>query len=447
MAFNHGKNCRVWIDGYDLSQYFTEASMSGKVDLADTTTFAGTAGALVAKTVIPGITDGTISLKGMFDGSPAQIGNTVAASKQVVGVDNYFNNLIVLDTGSGTAVVPQNIDTCCTVSPTGATSAGSRVWCCAGALSSYQFTAPIKNVVTVDAQIQSDGGLDTGVSLYDPTTPDTPNATPATVSNGASLTGGTLTAATGNPSTTYPGTGKIAVPVTGGFQILAYTGTTATTWTGVTGGSGTSSGGSVLQVFSGTGVNDTQSPQGSATTDAFTGAIVLSDGGFLTVNTSPAAAGFPARGQLVVPITPSGTANVYYTGLTYVSPFKFTGLSNTGGATTTTGGSVTLAPVTSHTGAYALLHVGAVGTGGIAYAAVQSSDDNATWTTTATWTLSASGAGLSEVGTGQLGGTGGTGGYILTIPPGTAIGRFVRVLVAYTAGSTGIPILVSFVRL
>lgn len=64
MAFGHGKNIKVYVNGNDLTGYFDTIDQAGTAKTAEVTTF----GAL-AETFIAGILGGTISADGFFDGS------------------------------------------------------------------------------------------------------------------------------------------------------------------------------------------------------------------------------------------------------------------------------------------------------------------------------------------------------------------------------------------
>jgi hypothetical protein len=60
-TFVHGKGTGVLLDEFDLSTYFNSADMSRTTDTAETTAFGST-----SKSYIVGLSDGTLSLSGMF---------------------------------------------------------------------------------------------------------------------------------------------------------------------------------------------------------------------------------------------------------------------------------------------------------------------------------------------------------------------------------------------
>lgn len=62
-TFRHGKNTVVLFDKYDLSQYFTSASVMAKADTVETTTFGSS-----FKTYAVGQQDATVSLEGLWSG-------------------------------------------------------------------------------------------------------------------------------------------------------------------------------------------------------------------------------------------------------------------------------------------------------------------------------------------------------------------------------------------
>lgn len=440
-GFLHGKNTRVYIDEFDLSRYFNEAMMMGKVEVADTTTFAISPGISVSKTVIPGVKDGTLQFKGLFDSTPS---NTAAGTS---GVDNYFYTLVAQETGGGNAsLVPTNVESCLSVSPGGSWAPGSRVWAAAGVASQYQISAPVKNAVSITADIQCDGGVETGVSLHDPGVND---AIPTTVNVAAGIALPTATLTVSAAPSTYPTAGTILVPNgANSYATIAYTSVTLVSpfsFNGCTGGTGTTTAGAVLGLIPGTGVNDESIGSGAATTTTVAAGVVLTAAPFtLTVTPSPITAGFPTNGQIVIP-TSGGSATLSYSGITATS---FTGV--TGGAgQTTTAGNVTLPPIATITGAYGFLHLGPIAGagGGLAAAKLQNSDDNTTWTDVPNGAWSIPGGPVGQFGSGQNAGLDGPGGYILSIPRGTSILRYVRVVLAYDSGSTAGPILVTFIRL
>lgn len=443
MAFSHSKNCRVYIDAFDMSGYLTEASMMAKTDTPDVTTFPAVAGAGGSKKVIPGIKEQTLQLKGLFD--PRVTVSTLAAGS-TAGPDIYLHYIIAAETGVGSVQPPTNLETCVSVAPEGSWAPGRHVWAAANVISDYQVSSPVKNVVSLQATFVSDGVTDTGVSLHDPTVSEALPTTyvNAVVSQVLPVTTLNLSAA---PST-YPTSGQLLVPVAAGYSIITYTGVSGSTFTGCTGGTGTTIAAAVLPLWPGTGVNDQQVPQNSTTgpTVTIAAAITLLTTPFsLTVTANPITAGFPQSGNIVVPISGS-TVTLAYSGLDATHFLNCTG----GGSQVTVSGSVVLSPISSAYGAYGFLHVGQVtgaGSTGVQLAKLQHSDDNTTWSDVpgGAWTLGTFNQG--QYGTGQYGGGGIPGGYILTIPSGTQILRFVRTSIAYSASSLSTVVLVTFIRL
>ncbi len=60
-TFVHGKGAGVFVDQYNLSEYFNNADFSASIETAETTGFGST-----AKSYIVGLGDATLSLSGMF---------------------------------------------------------------------------------------------------------------------------------------------------------------------------------------------------------------------------------------------------------------------------------------------------------------------------------------------------------------------------------------------
>lgn len=170
MAFSHGKNTKVAFGGHNLTTYFNEASLSGAAETAQTSTFTAS-----AHTYVVGLTDGTISLGGLFDGSAGAVDE---ALQQTLGVeDQYVMVLPGGDSGSARALFAK----------------------CEG--TSYEISSPIGDVVSVSAEFQGDGGIHGGDYLRAAGSGaafDTITAGAAAVDeNGASKDGATVSGAGG----------------------------------------------------------------------------------------------------------------------------------------------------------------------------------------------------------------------------------------------------------
>lgn len=149
-TFRHGRNTVVLTDQYDLSSFFNESSSSRTVETAETTTFGSS-----AKSYITGLRDGTLSLSGLFDGTANAVDQIFAAALQSA----TDNNVTVALEGN---------------------SVGTLVHMLASQETSYEVTSPVSDVVSVSAEFQADGGLESGRLLA-----------PATVISTATTTNGT----------------------------------------------------------------------------------------------------------------------------------------------------------------------------------------------------------------------------------------------------------------
>lgn len=78
MAFSHGKDGKIFVNGYNLSAYLTSFKSTEDVDMAETSTF-GTS----AKTYVAGMRDATLSLEGYFDGVAGAVDDVLKAAIQV----------------------------------------------------------------------------------------------------------------------------------------------------------------------------------------------------------------------------------------------------------------------------------------------------------------------------------------------------------------------------
>lgn len=158
MAFVHGKSSVVLFNATNLSPYLNSASTTNNVETAETTAFGNN-----SKTYIIGLKDGTISLAGMFDGDSGAIDPIIQAK---LGVENSI----------------------VTVLPAGGTI-GNRAIIAQTDLTSYDISSPVADVVSVSAELQADGGIDTGVSLH-ALGAETATGTATSVDNSASSSNG-----------------------------------------------------------------------------------------------------------------------------------------------------------------------------------------------------------------------------------------------------------------
>lgn len=160
MPFIHGKSAVILHNEYNLSAYFNDVSASRSVETAETTAFGNS-----AKTYITGLADGTLSLSGMFDGAANAIDQELT---DVIGA-------------AGDSVV--------SVSVSGVTTIGTRMYSLGGKLTSYEISAPVGDVVAASAEYQANGGIGNAVSLA-ALAAITTTTTGSAVDNAASSTDG-----------------------------------------------------------------------------------------------------------------------------------------------------------------------------------------------------------------------------------------------------------------
>ena len=135
MAFLHGKNTAVLFNASDLSAFFNDASVTRSVETAETTAFGAS-----SKTYIVGLKDGTVSLTCMFDGSSGAVDEVLQG---VLGTEDGANLSVFFD----------------------GMTAGNRVSLAKVEETSYDISAPVGDVVAASAELQADGGVDTGIAL------------------------------------------------------------------------------------------------------------------------------------------------------------------------------------------------------------------------------------------------------------------------------------------
>lgn len=157
MPASHGKNTVVLVGQNNLSSYLNNVDSSKTADTHETTTFTKD-----AKTYAAGQKDGTLAMSGLFDG--------VADA-----VDEELDAIL-----GGTAQVV-------TIGLEGM-AATKRCRLLQALETEYNVSAPVSDMVAVDAAMQADGGIDAGVSLHPPTAVGAGNGT--AVDNGSATTNG-----------------------------------------------------------------------------------------------------------------------------------------------------------------------------------------------------------------------------------------------------------------
>lgn len=162
MAFVHGKSTGVLINAADFTAWLNEASMSGEIDATETTVFGQG-----NKTYIVGLADGKITFGGLFDG-----GSTASDALTATMRANAISN--------GTAVVA-------TYMPEGNVY-GKRCSIAQGVLTSYEVSGAVADVNEAKYEVQTDGGLDSGLILAAATSVATATTTNGTAIDNTALT-------------------------------------------------------------------------------------------------------------------------------------------------------------------------------------------------------------------------------------------------------------------
>lgn len=96
MGKSLGKNCIVQLAGTDISTWCSSADFQRVVDLLDSQTFVDT-----AKEVVPGLTDATLGLSGLYDDLATLIDQTL--NTMLTDTDGFTINLYPVGTASGKA--------------------------------------------------------------------------------------------------------------------------------------------------------------------------------------------------------------------------------------------------------------------------------------------------------------------------------------------------------
>lgn len=161
----HGKKTRVFCNQYDLSRFFKSAEPNEDVPTIDTTTFNAN-----AKTFIPDFAEGTLGLSGVWDS------DAFDAVDNPTGLDNQVDDVLQPALGGNTN---QNW----TVAMDGVDVAGNPALLVSGKETKYSIQAPTNSLVSVAAEIKSDGKMRAGVILAEA-------ATRSATGNGSNNDGG-----------------------------------------------------------------------------------------------------------------------------------------------------------------------------------------------------------------------------------------------------------------
>jgi len=140
MAFVHGINGKVFLQGVDRSAYFSNFSVSRETDTADVSNF-GSGG---NKQYIAGMRGGTMSLEGFFDGAANAIDDAMTT---LFGGEMY-------------AICMANTD-----------ALSSRGYACLADMTSLEVPAEVGSAVGLSAELTATGSLDGIISLH-PMTPE-----------------------------------------------------------------------------------------------------------------------------------------------------------------------------------------------------------------------------------------------------------------------------------
>jgi hypothetical protein len=152
-TFTHGKNARVYGNGYDLSGFFSTVTVSGEAETAEVTTLGND-----DKVYIPGLRDATISLEGYYAGAEGE-------------VDDLLTDWLG-DVTTWTVVMSPD-------------SAGALAYCVRAVDTSYEVGAEIGGAVAVSAEGQVTEGREAARVLV-PKTTATETGTGSAVDNASS---------------------------------------------------------------------------------------------------------------------------------------------------------------------------------------------------------------------------------------------------------------------
>lgn len=167
MAFSHGTAARMFLDGFAGACYINDFSASGDIDTSETTVLCNT-----AKQYIPGLEDATVSFSGFLDFNSVTPTSTfeymLSARKRVI-----FPVVFLPNAGA-----------------TGVGIQGQRAYMFNGELTSYKIGTKVDEASTIEAEFQSNTGLEAGMTLTPLTTATVTNPGAASIDNLASSANG-----------------------------------------------------------------------------------------------------------------------------------------------------------------------------------------------------------------------------------------------------------------
>ena len=160
MAFGHGKDEVVLVNGYNVSSYLSSAAVAREKETAETSAFGDS-----SKTRIAGLIDGTMSFEGFFDG---------AASAS----DEIFENLLSSTTAAIFEDWPQG------------DAFGAAGYAMEAQETSYEVTGSVGDAVGISLEAESAVAVDRVTSLQSILTDITASGNGSTEDNGAATTAG-----------------------------------------------------------------------------------------------------------------------------------------------------------------------------------------------------------------------------------------------------------------
>lgn len=160
MAFGHGKNEVVLINGSDMSAYLNAASIPMEKETAETTVFGN-----AAKTRLSGLRDGSMSFEGFFDGA------ALAADVIFEALLTRLTEALFEDWPAGDAL-------------------GAIGYCMEAFETSYEVTGSVGDVVGISVEAEADAGIERCTSLQSISSDITATANGSTEDNSASSASG-----------------------------------------------------------------------------------------------------------------------------------------------------------------------------------------------------------------------------------------------------------------
>lgn len=158
MAFVHGKDTKIYVNGYDLTGFLNSISLSAEAGTAETTTFGAS-----SKAYLAGLKDATLSAEGLFEGA-------------VDAVDVVLNAALGAQGSIWTYLIEGDV-------------IGKPGYGMAAVQTSYELDSPLDDICSLSAEAQSTVGLEP-ILVHQPRSTVVASGQATAINHGSTTTAG-----------------------------------------------------------------------------------------------------------------------------------------------------------------------------------------------------------------------------------------------------------------